>query len=992
MNARDFLTLVLPSTGFIFTATPLPKKGWANTAHSSIDAAVAHINHLTFTGRNAFFALASYEKDKVWNPSANGGAGKWQYRTQENAQDIRAFFLDLDVDPHDSSKFNSKEQALIELRAFVHKLGLPRPMLVDSGGGIHAYWPLAHAVPTTEWKPVAERLKAICVHERFRADRSLTSDEARVLRVPGSYNYKRQHYVVILAAAAAIGFADFQQRVTAYADRENIAAVAGPTRKPAAMPPVAGKPADPFETGNLGNTNDPLNFDRIVFSCAQLQQQVATRGQYTGEQLWRAALGVVKFCEPMHPAAWMVSDGHPEFDQHATLAKIDNWHTGPTACAHFHQLNPTPCEGCPHWQKITSPAVLGRQVIEAPPPQVTVVTDTGAVAVAELPEPPQGYTRRQSDGAVVMAAEDTDGTPTFEVVSPYDIYPLALRAQPGADANIDERSMWRVHLPLERGRGLQTRDIDVPLSLLSDLRGLSKHLFSKGVILNGDQPKLVQHYMSAYLQKLAREAGREKLYERLGWHDEHQTFVMGDKVYRRDGTVSAHVPSARIRKDTRGGLKQAGTLAGWQQAMQFYNRPGFEGHRFFLYASLGAPIFHMNDTGNRGVLMTASGQSGRGKTTCLKACCSIWGHPEALILNGNKDGSTVNALYSAIGTTHSLPFMWDDITERDPEELRRFLLNISQGQGKRRLNSDANAMEHNDTWETIVLATANTDDISRILSSGRDVNPHLMRMVGVDFATVDQGVEAKIKADDFLRAMNANYGHVGPLMAKVLATQYEVIRKGYIKNVAMVDRMLASNNASAERYWSATVAAAYTGAQLAQRMGLINFPIDADLQWMVNHLGKQRELITESSQTPLETLTTFLNASLRGTLIVGNKASSNLDNVVQRPSDDLIVRSELDYGTLYIARHAIMAYCAEQHIAFKPLEQELERTRVIVARNVQKVLGADTIYAGGQTRCWKVDAAKLGGNANPQGLTPPHIAGAPHNVTNVIPLQAGARK
>ena len=85
-----------------------------------------------------------------------------------------------------------------------------------------------------------------------------------------------------------------------------------------------------------------------------------------------------------------------------------------------------------------------------------------------------------------------------------------------------------------------------------------------------------------------------------------------------------------------------------------YNRPGFEGHRFFLYVAMGAPIFHMNDTGNKGVLVTASGQSGRGKTTCLKACSSIWGHPEALMLNGNKDGSTVNALYSALGTVQVL--------------------------------------------------------------------------------------------------------------------------------------------------------------------------------------------------------------------------------------------------------------------------------------------------------------------------------------------------
>lgn len=979
MNTREFLELLLPTTGFIFTATPLPKLGWANTSHTSLDSAVAHVNHLTFQNKAAYFALATFEKDKVWDAKEE----KWRFRTQENAQSIRSFFLDLDVDPaKPEEKFASKAEALTELRAFVMKLGLPRPMLVDSGGGIHAYWPLAQAVACADWRPIADRFKAICVHERFRADRSLTSDQARVLRAIGGFNFKRDMPVVLLSATKPIGFADFAQRITAYAERESVPEVAGPSKK-APLPPVAGNPASVFGD-NLGTTNDPLNFDRITFACPQLQLQVATRGANTGEQLWRAALGVVKFCEPMQLAAWAVSDGHPDFDPSRTLAKIENWHTGPTACSHFHSLQPATCESCPHWQKITSPAVLGRQVIEAEPPKVEVVTDVGVAAVT-LPDPPRGYARRKHDGAIVLETEDGDGTPTFEVVCPYDLYPLALRAQSGIDSNIDERSMWRVHLPIERGQPRQVRDIDVPLALMSDVRGLSKHLFSKGILLNGDQPKLVQHYMSAYLQKLADAAGREKLYERLGWHDERATFVMGDRVFRKDGTVTAHTPSPQIKNTTRGLLRMSGTLQGWIDAMEFYNRPGFEGHRMFMYASLGAPIFHMNDTGNKGVLMTASGQSGRGKTTCLKACGSIWGHPEALILNGNKDGSTVNALYSAIGTTHSLPFMWDDITERDPDELRRFLLNISQGQGKRRMNSDSVQSGHVDTWETIVLATANTDDISRILSSGRDVNPHLMRMVGVEFATIDQGVEAKIKADEFLRQMQQHYGHVGPMMLKVLVTQYDVIRKGYIKNVAMVDRLLQSTNASAERYWSATIAAAYTGAKLAAALGLIRFPVDADLQWMVAHLTQQRTLIQESSQSPLETLVSFLDGELRGTLIVGTKASSNLDNVVQKPSDDLIIRSELDTNTIYIARAAIMKHCADNRIAFKPFEQSLERLGVITSRNAQKVLGAETVYASGQTRCWKLDSTKLGGQANA-------IPAAVPAANNVIPLHAGARK
>ena len=50
---------------------------------------------------------------------------------------------------------------------------------------------------------------------------------------------------------------------------------------------------------------------------------------------------------------------------------------------------------------------------------------------------------------------------------------------------------------------------------------------------------------------------------------------------------------------------------------------------------------------NKGVLLSANGDSGRGKTTCLKACASVWGNPTPLIVNGNVDGSTMNAMLKA---------------------------------------------------------------------------------------------------------------------------------------------------------------------------------------------------------------------------------------------------------------------------------------------------------------------------------------------------------
>jgi hypothetical protein len=980
MDLRQFLLLVVPSTGILFTATPADA-GWSNVAHESLDSAIAHINTLTFEHQAAYFAVASYDKARYWDADKH----RWRQRTQVNAQALKAFFLDLDVEPDNPLKFASKAQALAELRAFVKKIGLPRPMIVDSGGGIHVYWPLTAEVPARLWHPVAEQFKAICVHEHFQADRSLTSDHARVLRALGSYNTRRHATVTLLAEArAAVSFTDFAARIEAYASQHGVAASAKGVSSGA---PLAGAPAGAWSgEDNLGATNEPLNFDRIAFHCAQMGTQVATRGAGVAEPLWRAGLGIVKFCDQQTLAAQAISDAHADFNLPATAAKLAHWNAGPTTCQHFHELQPQLCEACPHWSTLTSPAQLGRVVAHVAAPQVTLTFDAAPPVTIDIPDPPVGYSRRP-DGTIVRELENADGRPIYALVCPYDLYPLMIRSQNDLDADVDESSRWRVLLPFVKGQPPAPRDFNVPLSLIPDARGLIKLLGSKGLILTGEQAKMTQHYMSAYLQKLAKDAGRDKLYERLGWHEEHAAFVLGDRILHRDGKVLPHSAGEAIQSATKHGLKSAGTLADWQAALRFYNHPGYEGHRFFIYASFASPLFHMNDTGNHGAVLCAGGASGRGKTTCLKACSSVWGAPPALLVNGNREGATTNALYATMGTYHSLPFLLDDVTERETDELRRLFLNITQGEGKRRMLSDGSITQHIDTWSLLVLLSTNLDTISAIMGSGRDVDPHLMRIIAVDFGLIDTGAEAKIAADHFIRALGTNYGHAGPIFMGHIVREYEAVKRLYIHNIEKVDRLRASTNASAERYWSAVVAACYTAAQIAAKVGLLDYPYESDLQWMLAHLSQQRETIKESRATPQEMLNGFLNAYLRSTLIVSVKAASNLDNIAHKPTDELLVRVELDADRIYIARNAVMEYCASSHTAFRALEWQLEHEGVIAKRDAQKVLGADTIYSNGQTRCWLIDATKFDGYRQMHAqfqtaYTPP---------ANVVPIQGGRK-
>lgn len=207
--------------------------------------------------------------------------------------------------------------------------------------------------------------------------------------------------------------------------------------------------------------------------------------------------------------------------------------------------------------------------------------------------------------------------------------------------------------------------------------------------------------------------------------------------------------------------------------------------------------------------------------------------------------------------------------------------------------------------------------------------------------------------------MGQNYGHAGPLIMRYIVKHYDAIKALYIRNVEKIDRMLASRNASAERFWSAIVADAYTAGQIASKAGILDFPYEDDLKWMIAMLTRQRESIREAASTPLELLAAFLDGHLRNTLAISPKGSTNLDNIVIKPMDDLLIRHELDQDLIYISRNAVMAYCAEHRTSFRAFEQSLEREGVIAKRAAQKVLGAETVYSKGQTRCWLVNGAAL---------------------------------
>lgn len=964
MNVVDFFELVTPSQGFLILAEPLEIPGaktnpMRHHVFRDMQNLIDKACQLNFEAKNVFFALAGYKEEKVWNPTArthDGTLGKWQTRTQSNAWWLRTLFLDLDIDadptPHKATQtYPTKPEAIKALRDFTMKVGLPPPLVLDSGGGIHVYWPFDRDLEKAEWLPLAEKLKALCLNEGLRIDPAVPADSARVLRVLGCHNMKKANARPVEMLMRGKGPFSVEQIEAVFSMYESAnGAIQLPRKAPRMYAPT---PLAGGEEGNLQRHVDPINFGRMSFACAALGGQIAERGANASEPLWHFMIGLAKFAEANAEQALLsISDRHPGFDRARMLDKAARWPAGPSRCVKIQEHDPASCAGCPHWGKITSPAQLGAHAEAAVVPQVEQIDeDTGLVIAMDILAPPPGYTIEAN--RVVMEKSDKNGNVDVEVVCPNQLYPLRILRHT-ANNETTERTIWRAKLAK-----MGEVDLDMPQALIADSRALHKFLLNNGLYATSTETASIQLYMSAYLKKLSDEQARERVYDRLGWQgeDHNDGFVVGPRRVNMDGSIVKCNVNTHVKNITKGKVDLAGSMEEWRDSMTFYLGDEYRGHRFFLYLALGAPIFHM--TGHKGMMIHACGESGRGKTTCLDACGSIWGHPEALRINGNNDGTTTNALFNTIGTFHSLPVLLDEITSRDDGQMAEFALNISQGRGKDRMRGS----EHDGkvvTWETPILSTANTDLVTRIFSSRKDAQPHMMRVVSVDFYLPNKSAAAVNRANQFAKAIRANYGHAGLAFAQFVAANYSAVHAEVDRAMSEINVALGGSQLSAERFWVAAIATALVAGKIAKRLQLWDFPLKDDYEWMKGHITSMREVQDGQQSSPLEMLSEFLEASIDNTLILTAKASSNLDNVARAPHRALHIRHEVDKQLIYISRSAILSYLMDNRVSAKEVERELMQSGVLVDKSKLKVLGADTPFAKAQTRCWLVNAACLG--------------------------------
>ena len=872
---------------------------------------MTHITSLKESGYDVFVAPSSFDG---------------YTRRAENAVFCKSLFVDLDVGDSDK-KYPDKTHAVAALSAFLDDTGLPPPVLIDSGGGCHGYWPLDRDVPIAQWKVYAQKFKSLCISKGLKIDLAVTADAARIMRCPDTLNYKTDPPRQTSVLSTEMHEYDFDLFMQFLGVEE------APNDVLASIP--KGLDEDMLK---ITESNYEFVFSDIAIKsmqgegCHQIRHMLLNPNDIQ-EPLWRAGLSVAVRCVDGEEAIHKLSEDYAGYTPELTIKKANETlkldpDTGKVirayGCNKFNELNPGGCEGCPVRGQIASPIKLGRRLKEVQADQAQPVRqdkDTEEVPYYSqyLSKFASGalkpYVRGANGGIYYVPPPKTDKEGKTHqddpiLITQHDLYPFKRMFSIGDG----ECLMMRLHLPHDAHR-----EFLLPMKRVGAVDKLGEIMLSAGVFFEPEIGKLLMKYIIKWGKHLVNTDSAEQMRMQMGWTEDLNGFVVGNTELTRAGeTVKA--AASPLVKGIAKLLHPQGTLEGWQKAVNLLNTPTLELHAYGLLYGFGSPL--MRFTSTPGAALCYTGPSGCGKTGALYACVSIWGAPRELTLIDG--GATENGFIGRYLNLKNLPLGLDEISNAKPEALSKIIHQTAQGKTKVRMQASVNAERELEQNASLLLFMTSNKDITDLLQNIKaSPDGEMARYVQFMINRPQFLVDNPEYGEKIFDAFNFNYGHAGVIYVRYLfkmGEAYVQAKVTYWKN-RFTDLF---GKDIGYRFHENMVAASFAGGELAKEAGLIDLDLDRIFSRVV------REMVELSAKKKLNNtdfkglLNEFVNRNVSGFLVMQE------GRIVSVPRQPLIGRSEIHNHMRYVSKTALRKYLAELQISSREFEFALKEAKILV--------------------------------------------------------------
>lgn len=885
--SQQFYEKALPSQG-VYCATGIDKNGKAsNRFAESLSELLEIIDQLKAEQQNTFVALSTFSSFS---------------RMATNAIYSKSFFIDLDVDPNNPKKYNSKEDALASLNDFLELSKLPPPAKVDTGGGYHAYWFFDRNVPIDEWLPYAKKFKDYCL-DYMKIDPAPTADAARIMRCPDSYNYKYEEPRAttlmdeVMREYSFDKFKEFLGPVEQKVGNDIFSQIAkGLDDDTAALAKLAKYDNYDHKFGNL-----------VVKSfqgtgCNQIKY-VIENSRTLAEPLWRAGLSVAVRCSDAAEAIHKMSKNYDGYSPEFTEQKAEQTKkaSGPYECKTFNDLNPGVCDGCPHRGRIRTPIELAKEFREAPTLEevgekdaVRDGTDTKEVPL--FPTYLKPYVRGRDGGVYYLQKGkiDEEGNKeedTLIKLITNDLYPVKRMHSP----TDGECLLMRYILPLD-----PMKEFVFPLRYSYAFDKMKDLLAFHSVNFDPNFAKYISEYIRKWDEYMQIQKAAEIMRMQMGWTEEFDRFVCGTTEIMADGTERTAAATSLIKNVTKH-TKPTGSYELWKQSAQAFNHEGLELHALGLMAGFGSPLMAFSNVAGC-TISYVSPDSGVGKTGSMFAAASVFCDPYAIsTAEGN---ATDNVLLNRYLTLKNMPFCIDEVGGINSEVLSRLLHRVSQGRPKLRMQATVDAEREAAFMASLIAVVTTNQSLSDKLTTLKNApDGEMARIIEFRMKKPQWFIDEPNVSREIVHPLRSNYGHAGPdFIRYIFKIGFDKVKATITKWAIRFKKEYGDD--TAYRFYEAAISCCFAGAEIAMEAGIIQFDLDRIFKVVIETMAESRRSVFKLNSVDYKELVgKFYNQYHSGFLIM------NQDQVVSAPTHSAIVgRIEQHTGMYYISREAMKRF------------------------------------------------------------------------------------
>lgn len=927
MDAIEFLRWVVPqgnnysvfrSIDKTSSKTYWPTRNWTDQSKLANFLQGVSRSH----SRDTYFALASFIV--AGKPGIKDPAKIVPARLQSNVAALRSLWVDIDCKSDDSG-YLSKHEALAALSSAIDEDICPQPsIIVDSGNGVHVYWCFTDDIHPLDWAPVANGFRDTLVSAGVKIDAGITIDSARILRLPGTMNFKDPtdpKPVKILARFSQLDWSDVEHFSEAQAPtlKGYHSALGGSNL-------IEATDAD-FDLGVIGTT-EPFHMEYATVECGQLRQMFQTGGAGVSEPLWKAALLVAARCEDGPKYAHLLSKGHVDYDPAATDAKFQqqvatlaSGRAGPTRCTTFGAARPEICAVCPHAGAVSSPLLLGRESTGLPP----------------------GYIAKL-DGIYHRTKEPDDDEWTWEktcstLFDKLQMYSDVTHGNMMAGESRVGQTVRQFHL--------SHADLSVPPT-----RAIAT-VNKAGWLVRPQEMKNVQGLMMDWATYLGTRRSAVPPARTIGWNTQRTTFNYRERIFSSKGESRGIF----IDEEALGAYDAMGSREAWFIAERHMLAAPIELQALVLL-SFAAPLIAF--TGMDGFVFSfRSTNTGLGKSTALRMGAAVWGDPMRTHFSMN---DTQKSVLRKIGLTPNLPAYWDEVRivgdGRAYEALTKTIFEVAQGREMARLRADT-SFNTAGQWKTLLGVCTNESltDVAAGAASGP--GPVLARLMEIDVP--EAGLQPHGDAAKALTALTTNYGHIGPEYLLHVTRQTKPIAEA-LTNVAN-DFEKRMGGSGVQRYWQVAAAAMVVAAYLTSKAGLFRVDPEAIRDLMLRTMSKQADVHVDTVAQIGDHLQTFRDwfLSTQDSWLVTKGAPVRAGNpgpvqVLSDPRNKMLFHADVDTGKVRVKSSTVSDWCRSRHVPPIIFRRGLEP----MVTSVLATIGAGTAFSSPRCPCFEFDMDAVG--------------------------------